>query len=325
MLWISPAALVGQQIHVGLVYPDRVDDIHSIAEQAEVLDDPYEGALVFFLAEDALYLGFEHVHEKRQVEATAERVEFAEILLRDSLRRRTRDGCAKPAPCAFMPSLEQMPVAIQQAARVHRCRRAGTCQQIGRQEILEEGQLVYFRNVWLIEREGRAHSAVRVGLHDGIDRGVRGGRDEKCVVEHGRYAAFQHLDGAEESRYIRCPWIVTRSIGRRFEQHEHFERQAFKRTLEVIRRRMEMRVDQTGHQKMPGRVDLAHAGTVRIMDGSSRARIHCDDRIVFDRHGGLRQVRVRRIHGEHASAADDGLHVAARHHGRTSSSECGAC
>ena len=71
-----------------------------------------------------------------------------------------------------------------------------------------------------------------------------------------------------------------------------------------------MRVDQTGHQQMPGRVNVAHPEISRSGSRNAITRLDRDDRIVLDRHGGLREFSARRIQRKHARAVDDGFHLA---------------
>ena len=55
-----------------------------------------------------------------------------------------------------------------------------------------------------------------------------------------------------------------RRVGRGLEEHEQLERQAADRALEVVRRRVEVRVDQAGHQQLPtAALDDPRIGAVR--------------------------------------------------------------
>ena len=217
-----------------LVDPYRVDDVHAITEQPESFHITDERAAEFLQSQYALQLGLEHVHEERQTVAAAERIQFAEIVYRDALRRRTGHGGPQAAAGAAMPALNEVSIAGEQSRGVHRRGRAGAREQIGRQQLGEERQLVELRDIGLIEGEAGAHAAVRIRLHDGIDSGGGGCRYEKGVVEHGGDPGFEHLDGAENGRYIGGTRVVTSAFCGGLEQHEDLEWQAVERTFQMI-------------------------------------------------------------------------------------------
>ena len=112
---------VGDEIHVVVVHPDGMNDVHAIAEQPQVFDVTYERAAEFFLAQHALQLGLEYMDEKRQVKSAAQVIERAEIIGCNALRSRTGDGGPQPPALGAVPTVEQVAVTVEQPCGVHTC------------------------------------------------------------------------------------------------------------------------------------------------------------------------------------------------------------
>ena len=105
------------EIEVGVVDPDRVDDVHPITQQAEVgrvLHEASAGEARLLVLQHALQLGFEHVGVEGQAMGAAQRIEVGEIFGADALRRRHRHRRPQPPVGMSVPAADQVVVGGQQ-------------------------------------------------------------------------------------------------------------------------------------------------------------------------------------------------------------------
>lgn len=178
----------------------------------------------------------------------AEVVECLEILHADALRRRDRDRSRQPAIARPMPGGEEVVVEVEHLSARQRRRRPEPGLQPGWGKGCEEGKLVDLGQLGLVKRHRRPDPAVGVGLHHRIDDFGVGGRQQKRVVLHCGGAGPEHLQSGQHGPQIGLSDSRTRGPGWRLEEHEHLERQAWERTLEVICGGMEVGVDQARNQ-----------------------------------------------------------------------------
>ena len=166
----------------------------------------------------------------------------------------------EPPAGGAVPALDQMRVACHQF--VGRLARGGVHAGADRRrdEIGQEGLLFVFDDIGLVERHRRAHAAVAIGFHHGVDRVWRCGRHVESIVENARDAELQHLDGTQGRAQIgKTRTLPFGGQRRHFVQHEHFERIAVEAAAHEIARRMHMRVDEAGHGELAARVERANA------------------------------------------------------------------
>ena len=118
-------------------------------------------------------------------------------------------------------------------------------------DVGDERQLLGLGQLRLVQREVRADPTVAVRRRHRVDDLRIGERHQEGVVLHAGDAPLQHLDGAEHGPQVGLPRAGCQGrVGGGLEQHEQLERQAPHRALEVVGRRMEVRVDQPGHQQV---------------------------------------------------------------------------
>ena len=171
-----------------------------------------------------------------------------------------------------MPAINQMVIEFQKPRRGH----PGGCGQRGtqgiRNQIAQEWQFVQFGKFGLVEREAGANSTVGIGLRHGVDDfGLWFGNKETVVLNRGG-AASKHLDAAQHGAQIGLARRRAQDLQfRALIEHEDLERQRRQAPFHVIDRRVEMPVDQSGHNKVA--IALNHI-VGRLRD--DRGRNICD-------------------------------------------------
>ena len=242
--------MLGHQVQVAVVEPDRVRAGEALAQETERRDVLHHGPSVQVPRRDRLWSGLEQMRVDREAMRRRRLGDEREHLV----------GAAEGRPRAEAyrdPTLRPVPAASDREAALHQLasgRRRRRAQHLGAQRV---GQA--------LDVPGHRVAKGTIGHHgtdDGTDAAVDDGADRghsridalRTVFQHRRRAVLQHAQHADHGRHPGIPLRPAVGAGAQ-ERPSDVERKAVDQPRNQRAVEVRVRVDQAGDDERARRVD----------------------------------------------------------------------